>query len=149
MAAERSDKMPKEWKFSGKQDVYLEIAEYYESHILRGVLEVGDKLPSVRIAAGELGVNPNTVAKAYAHLESAGYIRALPKKGAYVIYVPTANSENEGATEKNEKEEISAETHNANDTATLLCRNTVIALKESGISREALIKLIEEVYDND
>ncbi len=130
--------MPIEWKFSGKQDVYLEIAKYYEKHILLGVMREGDKLPSVRSAAGELGVNPNTVAKAYARLEEMGYIRALPKKGAYVTYTPDTKIEI--------KEEAKEET---TDTATLICRNTVIALKESGISRAALLALIEEVYDND
>ena len=124
--------------FSGKQDVYLEIAKYYEKHILLGVMREGDKLPSVRSAAGELGVNPNTVAKAYARLEEMGYIRALPKKGAYVTYTPDTKIEI--------KEEAKEET---TDTATLICRNTVIALKESGISRAALLALIEEVYDND
>ena len=130
--------MPIEWKFSGKQDVYLEIAKYYEKHILLGVLRVGDKLPSVRIAAGELGVNPNTVARAYTKLEEMGYIRALPKKGAFVTYSPNTKIEIKEA----KKEEI-------DNTAALICRNTMIALKESGVSRATLLALIEEVYDND
>lgn len=137
--------MPTEWKFSGKQDVYLEVAQYYESHILRGVLEVGDKLPSVRQAAGELGVNPNTVAKAYAHLERAGYICAMPKKGAYVTYVPNKNTE-EVAKDTSQTE---SKTEKRDDTASLLCKNTIIALKDSGVSRETLLELIEEVYKND
>ncbi len=133
--------MSTEWKFSGKQDVYLEVASYYESHILRGVLREGDKLPSVRVAAGELSVNPNTVAKAYAHLEKLGYVRALPKKGAYVTYVP----QNKPIAAETPKIASSVQT----DATALLCKNTVIALKESGISRNVLLKLIEEVYDND
>lgn len=130
--------MPIEWKFSGKQDVYLEIAKYYEKHILLGVLREGDKLPSVRVAAGELGVNPNTVARAYARLEEMGYVRALPKKGAFVTYAPDAKTD--------AKEEKKAE---PTDAASLICRNTVIALKDSGITRATLLALIEEVYGND
>lgn len=137
--------MPNEWKFSGKQDVYIEVAQYYESHILRGVLEIGDRLPSVRVAAGELGVNPNTVAKAYAHLEKAGYICAMPKKGAYVTFVPSNNPETPRVTEA--KTEKASEKRD--DTAALLCKNTIIALKDSGVSRETLLELIEEVYKND
>ena len=142
--------MSTEWKFSGKQDVYLEVARYYESHILCGVLEVGDKLPSVRLAAGQLGVNPNTVAKAYAHLEKAGYICAMPKKGAYVTYVPT-KIETPAAVDAVASPAPKAEPAKVrqDSTAALLCKNTVIALKESGISREALLDLIEEVYSND
>ena len=70
--------------FSGKQDVYIEIAERYKEYIDKGILSGGEKLPSVREAACTLGVNPNTVAKAYARLEEEGYIVTLPKKGAYV-----------------------------------------------------------------
>ena len=145
--------MPTEWKFSGKQDVYIEVADHYKNHILLGVLAVGEKLPSVRVAAGELGVNPNTEAKAYAHLEKEGYICALPKKGAYVTYVPGKKTEDGEATDETEDTHtqigLTDETTTANDTATLLCRNSIIAMKESGITREMLLKLIEEVYKND
>ena len=72
--------------FSGKQDVYIEIAERYKEYIELGVIKHGEKLPSVREAAGELGVNHNTIARAYNLLEEQGLIRALPKKGAFVIY---------------------------------------------------------------
>ena len=136
--------MPTEWKFSGKQDVYLEVASYYKSHILRGVLRTGDKLPSVRMAALELSVNPNTVAKAYAQLEREGLICALPKKGAFVTYSPEKKTEPTEAAQ-----EASAEASPVTDTAALLCKNTIIALKESGIDRKTLLRLIEEVYDND
>ena len=46
--------------FFTKRDVYLEIAERYEKYITLGVIKTGERLPSVRVAAGELGVNPNT-----------------------------------------------------------------------------------------
>ena len=42
------------WKFSGKSDVYVQIAEKYENYIKLGVLKNGEKLPSVRTAAEEL-----------------------------------------------------------------------------------------------
>ena len=66
------------WKLSGKQDVYLEIASRYKEYISMGLLQEGEKLPSVRMAAGELGVNPNTVAKAAPRIPSSGAPR-LPK----------------------------------------------------------------------
>ena len=118
-----------------------------------GVLKPDDRLPSVRRLATDLGVNPNTVAKAYAHLEKEGYICALPKKGAYVTYVPGKKTEDGEATDETEdtrtQSGLTAETVTANDTATLLCRNSIIAMKDSGITRETLLKLIEEVYKND
>lgn len=110
--------------FSGKQDVYLEIAERYKEYIRLGIIKNGEKLPSVRGAAGELGVNPNTVARAYSLLEAEGYIRALPKKGAFVIF------------EESESEEPDK-------------KNVIIALKNMGVSRSTLQKWIEEVYGDD
>ena len=49
-----------------------------------GVLSAGDKLPSVRALAGELGVNPNTVQKSYAILESSGVIYSVAGKGSFI-----------------------------------------------------------------
>ena len=111
--------------FSGKQDVYLEIAEKYKEYIKLGIIKNGEKLPSVREAAGELGVNPNTIAKAYGLLEEQGFIRALPKKGAFVIF---------GETE--EKKEPDK-------------RAVIFALRDMGISKQTLIDWIEEVYSDD
>ena len=71
---------------AGKQDVYLEIASKLERYILGGLYATGDKLPSVRALASELGVNPNTVSKAYSVLEEKQLIHTLSKKGAYVTY---------------------------------------------------------------
>ena len=111
--------------FSGKQDVYVEIAEKYKEYIKLGIIKNGEKLPSVREAAGELGVNPNTIARAYSLLEEQGFIRALPKKGAFVIY-----EEKEGKKEPDKRE-------------------VLYALRDMGISKKTLLEWIEEVYKND
>ena len=60
------------WISSGRQDIYLDIADKYEQYIKSGLYQNGDKLPSVRTAASDMGVNPNTVARAYALLEESG-----------------------------------------------------------------------------
>ena len=114
--------------FSSKRDVYLEIYERYEKYITLGVIKSGEKLPSVRTAATELRVNPNTVQRAYALLEEKGLIRSLPKKGAFVIY----------GDDTQEK----SETFKALTAA-------IINLKEQGISQDRIISVIEEVYQND
>lgn len=114
-----------ELKFSGKQDVYLEIAEKYKEYIRLGIIKNGEKLPSVRTAAGELGVNPNTVAKAYSVLEEQGFVCSLPKKGAFVTYT---------SEEKADKDER---------------KRYVFALRDSGVDKETLLEWIKEVYGND
>ena len=70
----------------GKGNVYEQIVNEYKRFIILNIIRYGDKLPSCRQLAIELGVNPNTVAKAYSVLEAEGYIKVLNKKGVYVIY---------------------------------------------------------------
>lgn len=49
-----------------------------------GGLEPGEQLPSVRSLAQELGINPNTVQKAYRILESQGVLETVPGKGSFL-----------------------------------------------------------------
>lgn len=49
-----------------------------------GVMEPNEKLPSVRTLGQELGVNPNTVQKAYQILERDHIIYSIPGKGSFV-----------------------------------------------------------------
>ncbi|MCI1965694.1 MAG: GntR family transcriptional regulator [Oscillospiraceae bacterium] len=49
-----------------------------------GAMEQGESLPSVRSLAQELGVNPNTVQKAYQMLERDGIIFSVQGKGSFL-----------------------------------------------------------------
>ena len=122
-----------EMNFSGKQDVYVEIAMRIEEHIRLGIYKLGDKLPSVRVEAGSLGVNPNTVARAYSYLEEKGFIRALPKKGAYVIFDKT--QENVGNKAENEQ--------------LVRAKELVFSLKELGLTFDEVNGLVKEVFEDD
>ena len=66
---------------TGKKSIYEEIKETVERYISLGVLKDGERLPSVRNLALKLGVNPNTVARAYYELEDEGVIRSIPRRG--------------------------------------------------------------------
>ncbi len=59
-----------------------------------GVLKPGDKVPPVRVLAAQLGINPNTVAKAYKILESKGYINSIIGSGSYITEALSENSAN-------------------------------------------------------
>lgn len=133
-----------QFKFSGKQEVYLEIAERYENYIRSGIYRDGEKLPSVRVAAGELGVNPNTVARAYALLEERGFIKALPKKGAFVCFVEKHES---SASSETPAKATPAKATPAKASEFYDCRNIIYMLKERGIGYEELITQIKEVYE--
>ena len=51
---------------------------------LDGTLPAGTKLPTVRALADELGLAPNTVARAYRELETAGVIETRGRSGSFV-----------------------------------------------------------------
>ena len=67
-----------------KMSLYLVIGENIKRKIGAGILKAGDKLPSCRQLADELGVNPNTVQKAYSRLEADGVVFTIVKKGVFV-----------------------------------------------------------------
>lgn len=66
----------------------VQIAEQISTQIKQGDLQPGDLLPSVRKLAGELGVNPNTVASAYAKLRDAGLVATRGRAGTQVLEQP-------------------------------------------------------------
>lgn len=73
-----------EIRLRGQKNICDEIADEYEKYIRLGALRPGEKLPSCRALAGQLGINPNTVERAFALLEKRGLIYTLPKKGVFV-----------------------------------------------------------------
>ncbi|HIU79961.1 MAG TPA: GntR family transcriptional regulator [Candidatus Coproplasma excrementipullorum] len=67
-----------------KMSLFLVIGENIKRRIAAGMLKEGDKLPSCREFAEELGVNPNTVQRAYTQLEEEGVVFTIAKKGVFV-----------------------------------------------------------------
>lgn len=63
---------------------YLQLVEQVKAASASGELQPGEALPSIRPLAEELRLNRNTVAKAYAELESLGVIESLPGKGCFL-----------------------------------------------------------------
>ncbi len=68
----------------GKESIFEQIKNQISRFIELGVLKPNEKLPSVRMLASDLGINPNTVARAYDELEKEGVIYTLNKKGVFV-----------------------------------------------------------------
>jgi GntR family transcriptional regulator len=64
--------------------IYLQLVDQVKAAAASGALEPGEALPSIRPLAEELRLNRNTVAKAYAELESLGVIETLPGKGCFL-----------------------------------------------------------------
>lgn len=68
---------------SGKA-VYLQLVDQVRRAAASGAIQPGDALPGIRPLAERLRVNRNTVAKAYAELESQGVIETSPGRGCFV-----------------------------------------------------------------
>ncbi len=64
--------------------IFQQIIDQIGQLISLGVLEKDDKLPSVRAMAKQLGINPNTVARAYRECEVQKLIYSVPNKGFFV-----------------------------------------------------------------
>ena len=103
--------------------IFEQIYEEYKKLIKLGIFKDGDKLPSVRELGIELGINPNTVSRAYDLLIKEGYAKALEKKGIYVDY-------KEGNLEKKNNE----------------IKKQLTEIKDSGVDKEQLMEMINEVY---
>jgi GntR family transcriptional regulator len=69
--------------FKSGKPVYLQLVDQVRYAAASGGLRAGDPLPSIRPLAEELRVNRNTVAKAYAELESLGIIETIAGKGCF------------------------------------------------------------------
>ena len=70
--------------YQDRRPLYEQIAQRFQELILRGILEPGAQMPSVRKLAVELSINPNTIQRAFALLEQQGYIYAVKGKGNFV-----------------------------------------------------------------
>ena len=68
--------------------IYTQLCDAIKEQILTGVLQEGDRLPSVRELAVQLTINPNTIQRAYRELEMQGWIATVPGKGCFVCGVP-------------------------------------------------------------
>ena len=62
------------WKFTGDRPVYQQIMETIRGAVLKGELQPGKKVPSVRDLAAEAQVNPNTMQRALTELEREGLL---------------------------------------------------------------------------
>ena len=73
--------------------VYQQIIDQVKRDIALKRWKIGEKLPTVRELAGNLIINPNTIAKAYRQLEQEGIIVTKPGAGAYIAQLDSHLSE--------------------------------------------------------
>ena len=73
-----------ELSFNDKEPIYHQIIEFVKKSVAIGELKAGDKLPSVREMSQALGVNPNTLQRAYGELERLEITYTKRGMGSYI-----------------------------------------------------------------
>ena len=109
--------------------IYLQILLFIKRGIIAGTVVNGDELPSRRVLSALLGVNPNTVQKAYRLLEEEGLVSS--HTGAKSCVVLT-----EETVEKIKKELLESD-----------ARSTVASLKQMGLTKAEALALIENYWE--
>ena len=71
-------------EFKNTKGIFLQIADSISEKVMEGKYPPGDKIPSVRDLALEMGVNPNTIMRTYGELQSRGIIDTKRGVGYYV-----------------------------------------------------------------
>ena len=116
-------------KFSRKP-IYEQIVEGIERDIVIGILREREQLPSIRELSSILGVNPNTIQKAFGELDRNGIIVSGQGRGCFVA---------DKAAEKI-KEKLSARITEIESIAVELAR--------AGIEEEKLLDAVRRAYQN-
>ncbi len=107
----------------GKRSVCAGIVERVKREIALGIITEGERLPSCRELAMEMGINPNTVQRAYAALEEAGFLVTVPKKGVYA--------------------------RGGRGDPELEAKSTLASLRAAGFSRPEIEAFLDEIYAED
>ena len=67
---------------------YLQLVQQVKQALRMGILDIGDKLPTVKEVVAEVAVNPNTVMKAYWQLEHEGLVEGRQGVGTFAVRRP-------------------------------------------------------------
>ena len=111
-----------------KQPIYEQLVEQLRRQLCLGVVKAGQAMPSVRQLATELGINPNTIQKAYRRMEAEGMIVTVPGKGSFI-------SDNLADMLGRQREEQLQRV-----------RQQLIACRDMGLDRKTIDNLADEVY---
>ena len=111
--------------------VYLQLVEQVKAAAASGALQTGEPLPSIRTLSEDLRINRNTVAKAYAELESQGVIETIAGKGCFLRADGTSPLRKD-ARRKRLAEKID---------------DAVVQAHHLQIERDDFLKLAEQRYD--
>lgn len=109
--------------------IYLQILLYIKRGIAAGIIKDNDELPSRRVLSALLGVNPNTVQKAYRMLEEEGFIQSHSGAKSYMVL-------DEKKVEATRRQLIEEE-----------ARSLLERFRLMGIEKEEVLALVERYWE--
>lgn len=112
--------------YQSRTPIYEQIINEIEKFVSLGILKPKEQILSIREMASTLGINPNTVKKAYSELENRGVIQTISTKGTFIAQ----------DTDKVKFEKIDSEINEI--------KKKIVELEKLGITKEEIIKKINE-----
>lgn len=70
--------------FNSRDPIYLQVIDYFRKQLVSDELVLGEELPSRRQIARQLGINPNTVQRAFSEMEELKWIYTEPNRPSRV-----------------------------------------------------------------
>ena len=112
----------------GAQPIYVQIIRYIKQGIAAGTIANGEELPSRRAVSALLGVNPNTVQKAYRMLEEEGLIQSHSGAKSRIVVSEEVQTKVRGQLLRSDAETL------------------VAAMKQMGVTKEEAFSLLETLW---
>ena len=75
-------------RFNNRDPIYLQVIDNFRNRLVSGELSLGEELPSRREIARQLGINPNTVQRAFSEMETMNWIFTVPNRPSRVTSDP-------------------------------------------------------------
>lgn len=120
-----------ELELGSGQPIYLQIIRYLKQAMAAGTVADGDEMPSRRVLSALLGVNPNTVQKAYRMLEEEGLIVSHSGAKSFVSVTPEQMA-------LIRRQLLEAEV-----------RSMVAAMKQMGVTRTEAAAMMNALWEED
>lgn len=120
-----------DFKLTEGSPIYVQILRHVKRGVVAGTIQDGDELPSRRMLSALLGVNPNTVQKAYRMLEEEGLMQS-----------------HSGAKSLMQLDRVKIELVRLELTQGI-AEELTSALKQMGLTRAQAVSLIEKMWEDD
>ena len=114
--------------YRDSRPVYEQIKEEMKKLIIKGAIKADEKIPSVRILASTLSINPNTIQHAYRELEAEGYIYSRKATGYFVAPITDDVT-------KEKKDKLTAE-----------MKGILKELKYLNMDKEEIVSLVDKIF---